>query len=276
VLSGRVFADLRRYPKLVGAVDDAGAARAVSFYESVLEFDVRPDLDRPNGVWDLGSAEAAELAKVAETTYRNLNIAFANELAMMADRLGVDVRGVIDAANSQPYSHIHRPGVAVGGHCIPVYPHFMLAEGGGFPVVRAGLATNDGMPAYAVDLLDGMLGGLAGTRVVVLGATYRGDVKETAFSGVFPVVAALAAGGAVVAVHDPLLDDAELSALGFIPYHLGEPCDGAIVQADHTVYSTLAPADLPGVRAVVDGRGVLAVAEWGAVPVRRIGDGGRR
>ena len=75
----------------------------------------------------MGSAEAAELAKLAETTYRDLNIAFANELARHADALGLDVERVIDAANSQPFSHIHRPGVAVGGHCIPVYPRFYLA-----------------------------------------------------------------------------------------------------------------------------------------------------
>ena len=75
----------------------------------------------------MGSAEAAELAKLAETTYRDINIAFANELARYADRIGVDVIGVIDAVNSQPYSHIHRPGIAVGGHCIPVYPRFLLS-----------------------------------------------------------------------------------------------------------------------------------------------------
>jgi UDP-N-acetyl-D-glucosamine dehydrogenase len=75
----------------------------------------------------MGSAEAAELTKLAETTYRDLNIALANEFARFADRIGIDVEKVIEAANSQPFSHIHRPGIAVGGHCIPVYPRFYLA-----------------------------------------------------------------------------------------------------------------------------------------------------
>jgi nucleotide sugar dehydrogenase len=127
VSSGRIFADLRRYPKLVGGIDDASASAAVAFYDAALTFDDRPDLDRPNGVWNLGSAEAAELAKLAETTYRDLNIAYANELAMYADRVGLDIYDVIAASNSQPYSHIHQPGIAVGGHCIPVYPRFYLA-----------------------------------------------------------------------------------------------------------------------------------------------------
>ena len=81
VFSGRIFADLRKYPKLIGGIDEASAKRAAEFYESVLHFDDAPDLARGNGVWDLGSAEAAELAKLAETTYRDLNIGFANELA---------------------------------------------------------------------------------------------------------------------------------------------------------------------------------------------------
>ncbi|HJR93191.1 MAG TPA: nucleotide sugar dehydrogenase, partial [Acidimicrobiia bacterium] len=81
VFSGRVFADLRKYPKLVGGVDDESTRRGVEFYERALDFDERPDLPRPNGVWAMESVEAAELAKLAETTYRDVNIALANEFA---------------------------------------------------------------------------------------------------------------------------------------------------------------------------------------------------
>ncbi len=88
VLTGRVFADLRRYPKLVGGLDAESARRGIAFYESVLDFDDRDDLTRPNGVWDLGSAEAAELAKLAETTYRDVNIGLANQFARYADTVG--------------------------------------------------------------------------------------------------------------------------------------------------------------------------------------------
>src|SRR6185312_283118 len=118
VYSGRIFADLGRYPKLVGGCSERGEELAVERYRQFVE----PAAE----VWPMGSAEAAELAKLAETTYRDLNIAFANELARHADAVGVDVDRVIEAANSQPFSHVHRPGVAVGGHCIPVYPHFFL------------------------------------------------------------------------------------------------------------------------------------------------------
>ena len=116
VLTGRVFADLRKYPKLIGGLSAKGAARAVEFYNAVLDFDDRPDLVRPNGVWDLGSAEASELAKLAETTYRDVNIGLANQFARYAGENGIDIYQVIEASNSQPYSHIHQPGIAVGGH----------------------------------------------------------------------------------------------------------------------------------------------------------------
>jgi nucleotide sugar dehydrogenase len=265
VLTGRVFADLRRYPKLVGGVDAPSARRARGFYEAVLDFDERPDLDRPNGVWDLGSAEAAELAKLAETTYRDVNIALANQFALFAGQHGIDVHAVIDASNSQPYSHIHRPGIAVGGHCIPVYPRLYLSNDPDASVVSTARAHNASMPERAVALLEAEVGSLAGRRVAVLGAAYRGGVKETAFSGVFATVEALRSRGAEPLVHDPLFSDDELRGYGFTPYHLGEPVDLVVVQADHAEYAKLTPADVPGVRALLDGRQVTDPATWAGV-----------
>jgi nucleotide sugar dehydrogenase len=271
VLTGRVFEDLRKYPKLVGGLSDAGAAKAVEFYQAVLDFDERTDLARPNGVWDLGSAEASEMAKLAETTYRDVNIGLANQFARYAATAGIDIYQVIEAANSQPYSHIHTPGIAVGGHCIPVYPRLYLWNDPAATVVRAAREANADMPAYTIGLLEGAYGDLAGARVVVLGAAYRGGVKETAFSGVFDAVRALEQRGAAALVHDPLYTDEELQKLGFQPYHLGEPADAAVVQADHAEYRTLGPQDLPGVRVFIDGRRVSSPEAWDGVEYRVIG-----
>ena len=273
VLTGRIFADLRRYPKLVGGIDASSAARGMAFYASVLDFDERADLPDGNGVWDLGSAEAAELAKLAETTYRDVNIGLANQFGRFAAEHGIDINRVIDASNSQPFSHIHRPGIAVGGHCIPVYPRLYLWRDPSATVVRAAREANAAMPEYAVGLLDGMLDGVAGRRVVVLGAAYRGEVKETAFSGVFDTVRSLTQRGAEVLVHDPMYTDDELVALGFTPYHLGDPVDAAVLQADHAMYRELAPSDLPGVQALVDGRNITSAQTWADVQRRVIGVG---
>jgi UDP-N-acetyl-D-glucosamine dehydrogenase len=139
---------------------------------------------------------------------------------------------------------------------------------------------NDAMPAQVVSQLahligqqDDVGGGLGGLRVVVLGAAYRGGVRATAFSGVFGTVQALADRGALPLVHDPLYGDGELAELGFAPYRLGQPCDAAIVQADHVGYATLGPAELPGVRAIVDGRAITDPFRWAGVPRLVLGIG---
>ncbi|GAP48579.1 nucleotide sugar dehydrogenase [Streptomyces azureus] len=270
VLTGRVFADLRRYPKLLGGIDAASARRGVEFYESLLDFDVRDELPRPNGVWDLGSAEAAEFAKLAETTYRDVNIGLANQFARFADRIGIDVDLVIDACNSQPYSRIHRPGIAVGGHCIPVYPRMYLWNDSDATVVREARATNASMPEYAVRRLAEVYGDLTGAGVLVLGAAYRGGVKETAFSGVFPVVEALRSRGAEPYVSDPLYRADELSALG-LPPHNGQTATAAVVQADHGEYRELGSDQFPQVRVVVDGRRITDPDRWAGAEVIVLG-----
>jgi len=261
VLTGRVFADLRKYPKLVGGIDEGSGRHAEEFYRAVLDFDERDDLPQPNGVWNLGSAEAAEMAKLAETTYRDVNIGLANQFARYADTVGVDVLKVIEACNSQPYSHIHRPGIAVGGHCIPIYPQIYLWNDPAATVVRAAREANTGMPHYAVDLLAAACGDLTDVSVLVLGAAYRGGVKEAAFSGVFPIVAELQQRGARSYVSDPLYTPEELEALG-LPAHRGEPVEAAVIQADHREYATLSPEDLPEVTVLVDGRRVTDPLRW--------------
>lgn len=262
VFTGRVFADLRKYPKLVGGINAISGANGVKFYESVLDFDARPDLERNNGVWDLGSCEASELAKLAETTYRDVNIALANQFALFSESHGIDVQRVIDASNSQPFSHIHRPGIAVGGHCIPIYPLLYLWSDPTATVISAARNANEAMPAHVVKTLAKIHGDLKGQRVVVLGAAYRGGVKEIAFSGVFPTVSALKKSGATVFVHDPMYSDDELKHYGFDAYHFGDSVDAAIVQTDHSEYSELMSVQIPGLKTILDGRGVTIKSNW--------------
>jgi len=254
VLTGRVFADLRRYPKLVGGFTPACGEIAQRFYETVLDFDERPELPQLNGVWNLGSCEASEMAKLAETTYRDVNIGLANQFAKFASASNINIYKVIEACNSQPYSHIHQPGIAVGGHCIPIYPQMYLWNDPKASIVRAAREANWSMPAHAIDVLERAHGSLAAQQVVVLGASYRGGVKETAFSGVFAVVDELKKRNAHVSVHDPMFTDEELRTLGFAPFNVGQSVDAAVLQADHAEYSNWGRAELAGVRTVLNGR----------------------
>jgi UDP-N-acetyl-D-glucosamine dehydrogenase len=264
VYSGRVLADLASYPKLVGGLSPEGERRASALYGAFLPAEIRP----------MGSAEAAEMTKLVEATYRDVNIALANEFARFADRAGINLAAVIEAANSQPFSHVHSPGVAVGGHCTPVYPRFYLEGDPHARLPAVAREVNEGMPAYAVEVLAGKVGGeLSRRRVLILGIAYRGGVKATAFSGAYALRDELVARDAVPVAADPLYSADELEAEGFQPWD-GEPVDGAILQADHSVYADLAPGDVPGARAVVDGRGILNAAAFSAegVAVVRLGE----
>ena len=216
----------------------------------------------------MGGAEAAELAKLAETTYRDVNIAFANELARFADGAGIDVDRVIERRRTASRSATSTgPGIAVGGHCIPVYPRFFLE---GDPAARLPAArrarSNEAMPAYAVELLGEIAGDLSGKRVLILGVAYRGGVKETAFSGAFARARRAARAAARVPVaSDPLYSTDELRALGFEPWD-GEPVDAAIVQADHASTPRCAGGP-PGRAAILDGRGMLDAARFAAAGI---------
>jgi len=262
-----VFADLRKYPKLVGGLSEQGTKQATTFYERVLQFEDRPDLSRPNGVWTLGSAEAAELAKLAETTYRDVNIALANEFAKFAAAEEIDILSVIDACNSQPYSHLHHPGIAVGGHCIPVYPRLYLWNNPGADLVRTARAINAGMPETYVQLAEQNYGDLHDARVLILGIAYRGNVKEHAYSGAFALKKVLASKGAIVTVADPLYSADEISSLGFRPENAGDTVDIAILQADHPEYDQLDPDTIGHARLIIDGRPRMNRARSDAAPV---------
>src|SRR5262249_31405067 len=147
LLMGQVLADLATYPKVVGGVDPLGGERAASFYRTVFGADVL----------QLASAESAELTKLAEGAYRDLNIALAKEWARTADVHGVDSLEIRQAANTQPYSHLHMPGTGVGGHCIPVYPRFLIQGEGPSSLPALGRDVNDAMPAYAAERVEPLL-----------------------------------------------------------------------------------------------------------------------
>jgi UDP-N-acetyl-D-glucosamine dehydrogenase len=267
VLVGRVLADLRRYPKVVGGIGPESAGRAVAFYAEAL--------DAGTEIRRLASAEAAEMTKLAETTYRDVNIALANEYARFAAARGIDVTEVIDAANSQPYSHVHRPGVGVGGHCIPVYPYFLFTDAPEMRLPPAARRVNDEMAAWAVAAADEALGGLAGVPALVLGIAYRGDVREDAFSSAFALRDALRAAGAEVHGHDPYFSADELAARGFAPWQPGDPAPVrvAFLQADHATYRDLDLGAIGSLELVVDGRNALDPDTVRAAGARYLGIG---
>jgi UDP-N-acetyl-D-glucosamine dehydrogenase len=254
VLTGRVFQDLRHYPKLVGGITETCTQRGVAFYNAVLQFDPRPDLQRPNGVWAMKNAEAAEFAKVAETTYRDVNIGLANEFAVYAYSKNIDILEVIEASNSQPYSHIHIPGISVGGHCIPVYPRFYMWENRESQIVAAARLRNIDMPRRAVNQIKEEFGDLKGLKIGILGITYRPGVKEAAFSGALELLRYLREERVLVFGLDPFYDKSEILGFGFDGVANLSELDGIIIHTDHVEFTERDFTDYKNLKFLYDGR----------------------
>ena len=199
--SGRALRDIRgAYPKIVGGVDDESARVAELIYGEISSNEVIPVAD----------AATAESVKLFEGLYRDVNIALANELATLADDLGIDVTEAIEAANTQPFCDIHSPGPGVGGHCIPYYPYFVMTRvDEGTPLLRTAREVNDAMPEFtarkAVEQLDAAGVAPEDATVLLLGLTYRPGVAETRATPARPIAEDLSARGARVLAADPML-----------------------------------------------------------------------
>ncbi len=267
--SGNALRDIREaYPKVVGGVDAESTRVAELVYGAVTDNDVIVASD----------ATTAEATKVFGGVYRDVNIGLANEFARYADAIGIDVREAIAASNTQPFSRILSPGPGVGGHCIPVYPYFLLEEFSvDSPLVRIARAVNDEMPSYTVDRVRAMLaaeygngtavsspspGVLDGSRILVLGATYRPGVDELRNAPSYEVIEGLARRGSTVEVCDPVATDLSgfaASAVSMATAARGS-YDAVVVVTPHEEFSAFAWDDLAPT-AVLDCHGAVELGD---------------
>ncbi|MCX8184799.1 MAG: nucleotide sugar dehydrogenase [Sulfolobales archaeon] len=267
VLVGRAVEDIEiRYPKIVSGVGPKSLTLAEALYGSIARA----------GVVRASSPRVAEFAKLAEGVYRDVNIALANELARLSRSLGIDFTEVIDIANTQPYSHIHKPGAGVGGHCIPVYPKFLSwiahLRGVSLELVEHARLINEFQPLDIVRLLLSLLSkkSVAEGRIAVLGLAYRGNVAISSNSPTYRIVEELLSLGFSVVVHDPLIsEDRQLSSLGVeLVSELAEAVRGSsavVIATDHNLYRELTPCDLSKLSetsdlVIVDGRDILKLS----------------
>lgn len=259
VSTGTFFRDLSNYPKVVGGVNAESAKRAEDFYRSFIDFSQEAkDRFGDQVVTFMESAESAEFVKLAETSYRDLNIALANQFQNHASSLGLSFKAIRDAANSQPYSHIHNPGIWVGGHCIPVYPHFYLWTDPEATLLELAREVNKSRPKTLAKTFSDDFSHLKKSEIGILGLAYRGGVKESAYSGTFEIVKQLGeAGFENVTVYDPLFSKDEISNLGLRPYFSMSEWSAVILQTDHTEFAGLTHDDFPKAELIIDGRGTL-------------------
>lgn len=268
VLPGRILAELPSNPRLIGADTDRAAQRARDLYATFVRGEIR-----------VTDAVTAEMVKLMENTFRDVNIALANEFAMAAQALGVDVWEAIELANLHPRVHIHRPGPGVGGHCIPVDPWFLVERA---PMVtaliRQARTTNDRMPVVVAETVERLTvrRGVAMPKVGLLGLAYKGDVDDSRESPAYVLARILQGRGFDVAAYDPLVRRGALPNATLEEAARGAHC--LVLVTDHQRFRSIDPRQLRPLVAqpvVLDTRHHLDHRRWreAGFEVHVLGDG---
>jgi len=250
---GRTDFTMRTTPKLVGGLTPACASRARELYETVSD-----------EIVEMSSPEAAELAKLLENVFRSVNIALVNELAMLTDRMGIDVWEVVDAAATKPYGFMRfEPGPGMGGHCLPVDPFYLAWRAREFDMptefVELAGKINQKMPYHCVAKAQRALNerGLAvkGARIAIIGVSYKPGVGDVRESPALKIIDLLRELGAEVGYHDPHVP--ELPELGLSSVELEQAIGDADLALIVTAHPSVDHAEIARrARLVVDLRGV--------------------
>ncbi len=230
---GRTDFTLRTTPKVIGGITPACLDRADELYSRVCDQTVR-----------VSTPESAELTKLLENIFRSVNIALVNELAVLAERMGIDIWEVVDAAATKPYGFMRfEPGPGMGGHCLPVDPFYLTWRARQFHMstefIELAGKINQYMPYHCAERVESALNEMAkpvnGSRILILGASYKGGVGDIRESPALRIIEVLAARGGIVSYHDDYVP--ALPSLGLESV----PLDEAVAEADVVVLVTAHP-----------------------------------
>lgn len=243
-------------PRVVGSFDKKGLEMSLQFYRSIVDADIRP----------MKTIREAEAVKILENSFRNVNIAFVNEIACSFDKMDIDVKDVIDGAATKPFSFMkHYPSCGVGGHCIPVDPHYLVerAKESGFnhEFLKLAIKTNNDMPAYTVERLQDALNEnrmpMKDTVVGVLGLAYKANIDDLRESPAFEIIELLKKHYCKVETFDPYVkSQSSMKSLEAIL----KKSQALVLATDHKEFmESLTPALLKkrGIKVIIDGKNCL-------------------
>ncbi|MCI0520566.1 MAG: nucleotide sugar dehydrogenase [Chloroflexi bacterium] len=270
VLPGQILRELIENARVIGGINPAASAAGRDLYALFVRGEIV-----------LTDALTAELVKLMENTYRDVNIAIANEFARLAQRFGADIWEVIALANRHPRVKILNPGVGVGGHCIGVDPWFLVESAPELtPLIRTARQVNDAQPAQVVELARQSLGSLEGRRIAALGLAYKPDVDDLRESPAIEAAHLLSAGGAQVIAYEPYRVEAQIPGVvcAATAAEALTGADLALLLVGHAPLKALDPrqaAALMRARFAVDAVGGWDLSAWQAAgfQTRRTGVG---
>jgi UDP-N-acetyl-D-glucosamine dehydrogenase len=250
---GRTDYHLKNTPKVIGGVTPACGDRAAELYGRICDHIVR-----------VSTPEAAEMTKLLENIFRSVNIALVNELAILSDRMGIDIWEVVDAAATKPYGFMRfEPGPGMGGHCLPVDPFYLTWRAREFHMstefIELAGKINQQMPYHCVERIEGALNQHAkpvkGSRIAILGVSYKGGVGDIRESPALRIIEVLAARGAEIRYHDPYVPSLPDLGLQNIPLEQAtQDADAIVLVTAHPGIDHIALAR--DARLFVDLRGV--------------------
>jgi len=253
VLPGKILKELIENHRVIGGFTPTCAERARDLYATFVSAEMH-----------LTDATTAEMVKVMENTYRDVNIALANELAILSEGLSINAWDVVRLANLHPRVNLHQPGPGVGGHCISVDPWFIVEQAPETAkIIRMARQINDTMPEYVVAWITESLKGISNPKVTILGVAYKGNVDDTRESPALEVLRHLAKAGSTVSIYDPHVHhfEYELNSLE----EAFQDSDMVVLLAPHNEYKYLHPSELGKLmrrRVVFDTRNMLRLDAW--------------
>ncbi|WP_448969277.1 nucleotide sugar dehydrogenase [Macrococcus capreoli] len=235
VLPGQIMHELIHNNRIIGGVTPACIEAGKKIYGLFVQ-----------GEMIETDAKTAEMSKLMENTYRDVNIALANELAKICNTLDINALDVIAMANKHPRVNLHTPGPGVGGHCLAVDPYFIIAKDPiNSQMIQMARSINNGMPHYVVSTVKAMLKKVDGHKVTIFGLTYKGDVDDIRESPAFDIYEMLKAEQVEVVAYDPHVDKP------FVEKDLTvavKDSDLVLVLSDHSEFKTLTDKDFAGMR----------------------------
>jgi UDP-N-acetyl-D-mannosaminuronic acid dehydrogenase len=259
VLPGQILKELTDNARVIGGIDPASAEAGRELYGIFARGEIV-----------LTDATTAEMVKLMENTYRDINIAIANEFSRLAERFGVDIWEAISLASRHPRVKILRPGPGVGGHCISVDPWFLVEAAPDLAtLIRAARLVNDGQPHFIVELIHKAIGDLPGKRFAVLGLSFKPNVDDLRESPAIEVALLLQQQGVVVQPYEPFRPDAEIPGLALAPSLESalQGADAILLMVAHLQFCQLEPqavAQMTPARIVFDAVGGLERQTWQA------------